>query len=73
MECLGVPLRRLRKRAALSPSRSADSAGWVEVARAQHGAAGSVSGVCDGWSPDVCVGRVRRMVTGRAYASARLP
>jgi hypothetical protein len=53
MGCVGVPLRLLWKRAALSPSRSADSAGWVEVARAQHGAAGSVSGVCDGWSPDV--------------------
>jgi hypothetical protein len=44
----GDPMRLLRKRAALSPSRGADSAGWVEV-RAQHGAAGGVSGVCDVW------------------------
>jgi hypothetical protein len=48
----GHPMRLLQKRSALSPSRSVDSAGWVEV-RAQHGAAGGVSGVCDGYSPNV--------------------
>jgi hypothetical protein len=42
------PLRRLRKRAALSPSRSADSAAGVE-GRARHRAAGGVSGGCDVW------------------------
>jgi hypothetical protein len=41
----GDPMRRLRKRAALSPSR---------VEGRSTGAASGVSGVCDGWSPNVC-------------------
>jgi hypothetical protein len=39
----GDPLRLLGKRATLSPSRSADSAGWVELIRLG----------CEEWSPDV--------------------
>jgi hypothetical protein len=58
----GVPLHRLRKRAALSPSRNCRfswlGSRWrVEVVRAQR-------------SGRWCVRRVWRMVTGRAHPSA---
>jgi hypothetical protein len=52
MECLGIQCVFCRSDPPSHP-RGVDSAGWVEV-RAQHGAAGGVSGVCDGWSPNVC-------------------